>query len=41
MRWAEMKEVDLALDLMAKMQIIAVSKPKRTPLYFVKKDEIE
>ena len=41
MQWAEIKEVDLAIDLMTKMQIIAVSRPKRTPIYYVKKDEIE
>ena len=41
MRWAEIKEVELAINLMTKMQIITISNPKRTPLYFVKKDEIE
>ena len=41
MRWAQIKEVKLALDLMAEMQIIEIVRPKRTPLYYVKKDEIE
>ena len=37
MRWADIKEIDLCLDLLIKMEIIAFQKPKRTPLYFATK----
>ena len=37
MRWADIREIDLCLDLMIKMEIIAFQKPKRTPLYFATK----
>lgn len=41
MKWADIKEIDMAIDLMAKMQIIGINTPKRANLYFVKKDEFE
>lgn len=41
MKWADPKEVDLALDVLTKHGYIGRNEPKRTVLYFVKKDEME
>ena len=38
MKWADIKDIDLAIDLMIKIEIIKAIKPKRTVLYFVPKD---
>ena len=41
MRWADIKEIDMAIDLMVKMHIIGATSPKRCTVYFVKKDSID
>ena len=41
MNWADIKDIDLAIDLMVKMQILGTNYPKRTMLYFVKKDAFD
>ena len=41
MRWADIKDIDMAIDLMVKMQILGINTPKRTAQFYVKKDEIE
>ena len=35
MKWADIKDIDLAIDLMIKMQIIAANCPKKTQLFYV------
>ena len=39
MRWADIREIDLALDLMLKLEILGFQKPKRTIQYFVTKNQ--
>lgn len=41
MIWADIKEIDLAIELMVKMGILGVSQPKRTNLYFVTSDKVQ
>ena len=38
MKWADVKEIDMALDLMAKLGMINTSMPKRTLLYYIAKN---
>ena len=39
MKWADIREIHLALDLMAQMQILGSIKGKRSVMYFVTKSE--